>query len=453
MSTDSLGNPLTDTDPALVAGINAFVQGFLAYQTQAVQILGVIDAHPGSCLGNAYAGFLWMFLEAPDAPARAAPYLERALAAPGTARERANAQVLAAWVAGDIPLTLRLCEAAARQFPTDLALIKLGQYHFFNLGNAAGMLRMALHALPACQDLPHVHGMIAFGFEQCHLLTEAESAARRAMQIEPADPWAHHALAHVMLTQGRVDEGITFLESVAPLWEGLNSFMHTHNWWHLALFYLSRDRFEDALAAYDRHVWACEKDYSQDQVGAVSLLARMEFAGLDVGNRWDEVAERIAQRGADTTAPFLTLQYLYALARAGLPQTGTLMQAIAARAEAPTHDRAAWAEVALPAAKGILAHAAGDGATAARELGRALPRMREIGGSHAQRDFFEQIHLDALLRAGDLSAAQQVLELRRGFDPDGIPLNRLLAQVYDGLGLPAVAQTARARITGAATPR
>ena len=90
MSTDTLGNPLTDTDPALVAGINAFVQGFLAYQTQAVQILGVIDAHPGSCLGNAYAGFLWMFLEAPDAPARAAPYLARALTAPGTAREQAS---------------------------------------------------------------------------------------------------------------------------------------------------------------------------------------------------------------------------------------------------------------------------------------------------------------------------------------------------------------------------
>lgn len=445
MSTDILGNPITDTAPEVIAGINAFVRGFLAYETQAVQILGVIEGHPDSCLGNTYAGFLWMFLESPEAPARAAPFAARALAAEGTARERANAQVLAAWVAGDIPCTIALCEDIARAYPTDLAILKLGQYHLFNLGDATGMLRMALHALPAGDQTPHVHGMIAFGFEQCHLLPEAEAAARRAMQIEPADPWAHHALAHVMLTQGRVDEGITFLESVAPLWEGLNSFMHTHNWWHLALFYLSRDQGADALAVYDRHVWACDKDYSQDQVGAVSLLARMEFAGVDVGDRWQDVASRIAARGADTVSPFLTLQYLFALARAGLPQAEALMTAIRARAETPAHDQGAWAEVALPAATGIMARARGNHAVAVRDLGRALPRMREIGGSHAQRDFFEQIHLDALLKGGDLSAAQQVLELRRGFDPDGIPLNRTLAMVYDAVGLPQQARVARAR--------
>ena len=273
-----------------------------------------------------------------------------------------------------------------------------------------------------------------------------EAAARRAIEIEPTDPWAHHALAHVMLTEGRVAEGIAFMESVSSTWDDLNSFMHTHNWWHLALFYLSRDRQADALAVYDRHVWGREKDYSQDQVGAVSLLARMEFAGIDVGERWQDVADHVARRGADTTSPFLTLQYLYALERAGRPEAGTLMQAIAARAANPAHDRTAWAEVALPAAEGIAAHARGDAATAVRQLGRALPRLQEIGGSHAQRDFFDQVHLDALLKAGEMSSAQQVLELRRHFDPDGIPLNRQLAQVYDSLGLPDQARKARGRI-------
>ena len=446
MTTDCLGNPITDTDPALVRGIDDFIEGFLAYQTRAVTILERIESHPDSCLGNAYAGFLYMFLESPQAPALARPFAERALAGAGLPRERANAQVLAAWVAGDIPRAIRLAEEAVRQWPGDLALLKLGQYHLFNLGDAAGMLRMALHALPQGQDAPWLHGMIAFGYEQCHLLDQAEAAARRALQIVPSDPWAHHALAHVMLTQGRVDEGIAFLESVSGSWQGLNSFMVTHNWWHLALFYLSRDRGADVLALYDTRIWGLEKDYSQDQVGAVSLLARLEFAGVDVGVRWHDVAEHVARRGADTTAPFLTLQYLYALERARRPEAARLMQAIAARAEAPSHDRTAWAEVALLAAQGIAAHARGDSALAARLLGRALPRMREIGGSHAQRDFFEQIHLDALIRAGDWSAAQQVLELRRVHDPDGIPLNRQLAQVYDAAGLPAEAARARARL-------
>lgn len=450
MTKDRLGNPITDTDPALVAAIDAFIKGFLAYQPQAVTILGLIEQHPGSCLGNAYAGMLYMFLESPMAPDLARPYAERALQAAGNPREKANAQVLAAWVAGDIPQVVRLAEEAARQWPGDLALIKLGQYHLFNLGDAAGMLRIALHALTHAEDTPYLHGMIAFGYEQCHLMPEAEAAARRALEIEPTDPWAHHALAHVMLTQGRVDEGIAFLESVSGDWADLNSFMHTHNWWHLALFYLSRDRQDDALAVYDSHVWGREKDYSQDQIGAASLLARMEFAGIDVGERWQDVADHVARRGADTTSPFLALQYLFALERARRPEAATLLAAIEARATTPAHDRLAWDEVALPAARGIAAHARGEAALAARHLGRALPRLQEIGGSHAQRDFFEQIHLDALIRAGALSPAQQVLELRRGYDPTGIPLNRQLAQVYEGLGLPGEAARARARLPGRA---
>ena len=447
MNTDMLGNPITDTVPELIGGLNDFIQGFIAYQTQAVAILGLIDDHPDSCLGNAYAGFLWMFLEAPEAPAKAAPYRDRALAAAGTPRELANAQVLAAWVAGDIPQTIHLCEEIAKAHPTDHAIIKLGQYHQFNQGDAAGMLRMALHALPASANAPYIHGMIAFGYEQCHLIEDAEAAARRALEIEPTDPWAHHALAHVMLTQGRVDEGIAFMESVAPMWAELNSFMHTHNWWHLALFYISRDRQTDVLATYDSHVWGREKTYSQDQIGAVSLLARMEFAGVNVGDRWRDVAEHIAARGADTVSPFLTLQYLYALSHAGLPQADEMLSAIENRTQTESYDKIAWAEVALPAAQGIIAHAQGDWQKAARDLGRALPRLSEIGGSHAQRDFFDQIHLDALVKGGEASAAQQILEMRRTYDPDGIPLNRLLAQVYERAGLPAQAQKARARLT------
>ena len=78
-------------------------------------------------------------------------------------------------------------------------------------------------------------------------------------------------------------------------------------------------------------------------------------------------------------------------------------------------------------------------------MARALPRMSECGGSHAQRDLFEQIHLDALVKDGRASSAQQVLEMRRTYDPDGVPLNMLLGDVYDQTGLPDLAAEARAR--------
>jgi hypothetical protein len=83
----------------------------------------------------------------------------------------------------------------------------------------------------------------------------------------------------------------------------------------------------------------------------------------------------------------------------------------------------------LPAARGVYAHARRDWANAARHLTIANPRLTEIGGSHAQRDLFGQILLDAHLKLGSWRVAEQVLEMRRTWDPDGVPLNRDLALV------------------------
>lgn len=447
MTTDRFGNIISGADPATLQGIDDFVHGFVSYQSKAVNILAAADRAPECCLAQCYAAMLWMFLEAPIAPAKAEASLRRAEALVDTATEREAhlVRLTRAWAQGDIPNVLTEGEDLARTHPTDVVLIKLLQYHHFNLGDAPAMLRTGLLTLQVGEDLPYVHGMVAFGYEQCHLLDMAEASARRAMEIEPTDPWAHHALAHVMLTQGRVDEGIAFLEGVAPTWVNLNSFMHSHNWWHLALFYLSRGRHDDVRAAYDTHVWGLSKDYSQDQVGAASLLARMELAGVDVGDRWADVADHIGQRGADTVQPFLTMQYLFALARAARPEAETLFEAVQDRAQGNGFDAPIWANVAVPACAGLMAHAQGDYERCVAELGAALPRMAETGGSHAQRDLFEQIHLDALMKTRRLAQAQQVLEMRRTYDPDGVPVNSMLAAVYRDVGLGDLAAQAEAR--------
>lgn len=449
MRTDYLGNPVSGTSDAALAAVDSFVDGFLSYETRAAEVIGAAEAHPDSVLLNAYAATLWLLLEAPEAAERAAPYLARAWAAAGGAhpREQAFVAFVTAWSADDIPGALTIADTILETWPRDLLVLKLRHYHDFNHGDFPAMLRAAVAALPHAEDVAQLHGMLAFAYEQCHLLDEAEAAARRALALKRKEPWAQHALAHVMLTQGRIAEGVAFLEGVQDTWAGLNSFMDTHLWWHLALFYLSQGRFDAALAAYDDHCWAQEKSYSQDQVGAVSLLARLELAGVEVGDRWNDVADHLAVRADDVVQPFLTLQYLYGLARAGRPQADTLLAAVRQAAlGAPDHVRETWREVALPAAEGLVAHTRGDFAAALRGLRAALPRLAEIGGSHAQRDLFEQLILDALIRADRLSEAQQALELRRGFDPDGVPLNRALAGVYDRLGLPGEAAKAWARI-------
>ncbi|HEY2682839.1 MAG TPA: tetratricopeptide repeat protein [Steroidobacteraceae bacterium] len=445
---DYLGNPVSGSEAGTIAAIDDFIEGFLAYETRAEHILKAADSDPNSCLANAYAGLLWMLLEAPEAPQRASRYLLAAERASGAAtrREQLIVAVLKSWIGDDLARALKVCDQISDEFPRDLAAVKLHQYFEFNRGNAPEMLRVALKVLPAAADVPYVHGMAAFGFEQCHLLADAESAARRALAMRSKEPWAQHALAHVMLTRGRIDEGAQFLEEVSGTWQDLNSFMVTHIYWHLALFYLSQGRHRAALAIYDEHCWGVAKQYSQDQIGAVSLLARFELAGIDVADRWQDVADHLAPRAGDMVQPFLTMQYLFGLARAGRAEADSLLRHVREHLQrTPPMVRGVWQEVALPACEGLHAYASGDFERAYRKLELALPRMLEVGGSHAQRDLFEQLLLNAARRSGRLVPAQQLLELRRQNDPDGVPLNLALADVYSQLNLPALAQAARGR--------
>jgi len=440
-TTDCLGNPVLLENPGSLAALNDFVEGFIASEARAVNILAAA-AHDASPIIQACAAAVHMFAESRDAPANAQPFLDRALAGEArcTQREQRFIRAVQAWVEGDVPRAIALHDEQVHEYPRDLASLKLGQYHLFNRGDSPGMLRIALAALPAAGDVPYLHGMLAFAWEQCHLLEQAEAAARKAIAMRRKEPWAHHALAHVMLTQGRIREGHAFLQDVSTTWTGLNSFMVTHNWWHQALFALELDGHGEVLDLYDRQVWGVTKEYSQDQINAVSLLARLELAGVDVGDRWQDLGNYLAQRVADHVLPFLDMQYLYGLARAGRLEADTLMHNMQAHAaRAPVHARTSWQRVCIPASRGLLAHARGDYAQAVDLLGQALPRLTEIGGSHAQRDLFGQVYLDAMVRAGLLAGAQHLLAQQVRSQPESARLKRQAAQVYAALGLGSVA--------------
>ncbi len=440
-ASDPFGNALTLQHEASAAAMAGFVNGFVGYRPSILAVLAAAECDD-SLVVQTCAALLWLFSESPSGRPKAGAHLDRArrAALPATERERQLASAVAQWLAGDLREAMAGFEAIARQHPRDLVAIKLGQYLAFNGGDSPAMLRLARHAQPAADDLAALHGLLAFGWEQCHRLPEAEAAARRALALQPAEPWAQHALAHVMLTDGRLAEGAHLLQEMSGGWSGLTSFMRCHLWWHLALFHLDLGDDAAALKLYDDQVWGVDKTYSQDQVGAVSLLARLELAGVAVGDRWAELATWLLPRLQDQEQPFLDLQYLYGLARAGLAQADTLLANIEAFApRAPAASRSAWQQVAVPAAHGLRAHARGQWVEAADQLGRALPGLAGIGGSHAQRDLFDQLHLDALRRSGRLAAAQNLLQPRANAQPQSLRLRRQLHELYAALGLPALA--------------
>ena len=447
MSTeDVFGNPVSPADDQALSGINDFIQGFIGYTPKILAPFTLAQAGNEHPLINIYAGWLWMFSESPVGFGQAQAALSRIGDRRDlTPREKGSAQALEHWIAGEISEALAVLEQVLSISPRDLAALKLHQYLSFNRGRCADMLRIALQAESALSDVPELHGMLAFGYEQCHLLADAERSANRALQLYPLEPWAQHALAHVYLTRGDIETGIRFLQERASEWSGLTSFMYTHNWWHLAVFYISEGRFDEALHIYDAHVWNGDRQYSQDQVGAVSLLARLELAGRPVDGRWHGLADYLKDRHSDVVEPFLTLQYLYGLARAGRAEAPVLLAAVDKRASENSGDDGVWRDIARPVAQAIVAHARGDHECCVRLLSPALGRMLEIGGSHAQRDLFHQLYLDSLIQSGRDSAAQQILEQRRAYEPEGVPLNRALSMVYTRLGLPAQAKAAAER--------
>lgn len=453
--------PAGATPAGTAAGIADFAAGLLRYQPRIVNIWAAADADANHVLVNVYAGYLCLLMEEPAAPTRARHYLQRAQRAEDsqtTASDRLGVRFLSTWIDDDLPAALDLAQQIIERDPTDLVTLKLHQYINFNLGRPTELLRIALAVEAHNTESASFLGMAAFAYEQCHLLADAEATAQKALALDPDEPWAQHARAHVLLTTGRIDEGAAALERSSQTWVHLNSFMRTHLWWHLCLFKLSQGQDQEVLRLYDSQVWGVDKAYSQDQIGAVSLLARLEISGVDVGGRWAELANHLAARQSDTTLPFLSLQYLYGLGRADRQEALVLLEAIRQRARTPSAASGGlWDDIVMPAAEGLLAHARrADPKITLSRLGQALPGLLAIGGSHAQRDFFEQVWLDALIRDQRWAVAQHLLEQRRAADPDNVPTNRSLATIYRKLNLPAQSleaqQRAVRRLVPAKTP-
>lgn len=432
---DSFGS--TTTSPAsAMDGINDFCEGFVGYQSRSVNVLKAADENPDSALANIYAGILWMFLERPEAPDKSRPYSDRAERVGGlNERETGLLAMLKAWQVHDYTKVRAIANPLANAHTGDLPLLKIAQYHAFNAGDAADMLSLANKGFASNAHLAPMHSMLAFAHEQSHDLDKAEAYAHQALSIDADEPWAHHALAHVHLGRGTTEEGLSILTQSAPSWKNLNSFMFTHNWWHIALFDIAGGDVTHALKVYDERCWGVQPEYSQDQIGAVSLLARLELAGVEVGDRWLQLLPYLQTRGDDVIQVFLSLQYLYGLAKANSSLAHDLLDLIRQQDTHPQVPRDAklWGEVGIPLAEALVAHAEERYEQSAALMAPIRQQIWRIGGSHAQRDLFEQILLDARLRAGQWEAARKTLEHRRQWEPDSPILEQRLQQVYSQL--------------------
>jgi tetratricopeptide (TPR) repeat protein len=441
MHTDRRGLALTAASADAAARYDAVMDGYLAFSRDTGTYLKeALAADPTLPMALCTRGYFFKLFCTPAFEARAAKSQKEAADAAeqrgATARERAHVAALAAWCAGEMEQAAARLEQILIDHPRDILAHKIAHFLYFYLGDAERMRDSIARTLHAWDERVPGHGymlgMHAFGLEETGCYREAEAAGRRAVEINPGDAWAVHAVAHVMEMQGRHREGVAWTTSSEPAWQGCNNFVF-HVWWHRALFLLELGQHDAVLDLYDRRIRAEPTEEYLDMVNAAALLWRLEDEGVDVGGRWTELGERAEKRKDDRLFAFVDAHFMMALAASGRTEAARAMLASMSSAAAGT-EAAIFRDIGQPLCEALLAYRAGEHARVVDLLLPIRYGIRRLGGSHAQRDVFARMLIEAAIGAGWLALARALLAERTAQKPNSPWTWRSTARVLDGLG-------------------
>ena len=199
---------------------------------------------------------------------------------------------------------LRLEDLSVR-FPRDALALQVGHQIDFFRGDSRMLRDRIARALPAWDPgVPGWHavlGMHAFGLEETGDYAAAEAQGRRSVELEPRDSWAWHAVAHVHEMRNAPRDGIAWLEPARGTWSN-GSFLGTHNTWHLALYYLELDRYDDVLRLYDEAIGGTGSAVVLDLIDAVgdalAAAPARRRAGRSLRRHRRSLGRRSAARGS-----------------------------------------------------------------------------------------------------------------------------------------------------------
>lgn len=429
---DLHGLPLTCASAEAASAFNDTVRGYLKYRADTAQHMGrTLVADPGFALAHVLKGYFAMlsFKQANVPMAQEALATANGLIATASRREQAHAAALAHWIDGDLDRTLATWEEILDAHPTDVLAFRLHHFNAFWLGRPEVMAREIEAVMPRwAPELAGWGSMLAcqcFAHEELGNYDVAEPAGREAIAIDRGDLWAAHAVAHVLEMRGRRDEGIQWLAELEPHWQGGNNLAH-HLWWHRGLYHYERREFDEVLALYDRRfrnlaspLVQAQPDLYIDMQNAASMLFRLERQGVNVGERWIEIADKAEARVGDCRSAFTLPHWMLALAAARRLETaGRMLDGMRAFAAAGQGTLAPLVrDYALPISEAIVARARGDHAEACTLMRPALEGMFRLGGSHAQQDVLEQLFLDCAVSARSRDDVDLILSRVRNRHP------------------------------------
>lgn len=425
-------------------GLDHFEQALAELQCYRGDPVATVDkaiaASPGFAMAHALRAWLHLLGTEPAGIPVARESHAAAAATAGTLHERGHVEAIGHLIDGRWHQASRVLEDVTIEAPRDaLGLLAGHQIDFFT-GHARMLRDRIARALPAWdRSVPGDHsiiGMHAFGLEETGDYARAEAAGRRGVELEPRDGWSQHAVAHVMEMQNRTADGIAWMTANPDARAG-DSCFKVHNWWHLALYHLDRGEIDAVLRLFDTEIYGAKSGVVLDMIDASALLWRLHLRGIDVGNRWDAVAENWSPIATAGNYAFNDAHAVMAFVGAGRRDAAVTVIAAQKDAMARTDDNAMFTrDVGHDVCRAILAFGDGDYATAVRLLRPIRSIAARFGGSHAQRDVLDLTLIEAALRSRNAALATALAAERLDSRHES-PLAQLLARRAETMPLAA----------------
>lgn len=356
-----------------------------------------------------------MNMEVTEARARAAQ--ARQLAAAASPRERRHVEIMAAVIEGQPKAAISGAEQHLEEFPRDALILSL-LLGAFGLYAFSGRADHDAAKLAICQRHARHYGedwwfLTYLGWSH----TEAgnpgvgRTLTERAFPLRPANASAAHGLSHALFEQGEPETGREFLSSWLKTHERA-SFLHGHLCWHVALTAIEAGDPDTALAIYQRQIRPSGSPYPPLNVltDTASLLWRLSLAGKKgLEPHWREVAAYGDRFFPQAGAHFGDVHYALAASATNREALQTRLAQMEARA---ADGKLAPGSSAIGLCRGVQAFAEGDHDGAVRILEPLMPELVRIGGSHAQRELWEDTFIVACLRAGHGDKAARMISER-----------------------------------------
>ena len=423
------------------------------------KLRAALDLDDGFAMANVVLAYI-LHLQMNVPAARAAANRAVELSAGTSQAERQAAQIMHRFTHGKGAEAIGLIHEHLDEFPTDTLAMRVAQRLYMLGCFGAGvpdfpdhLMAMMRRVAPANGDDWAFLGQYSFAHHETNQPAQALSLALRSLDGNPQNAVACHSVTHSYFEQGNAADGGRWLADWLDGFDRRAAY-NVHLSWHLALFELAQGRYGEALNLYETQIRpGVQARNLANLADAASFMWRLQiYSGETPPKPWTEVRDMALPAADGPGAAFRDCHAALAFAGAGDAEaTQRLVERLSGQSD---HGDDLVREMTLPIALGAAAFVAGDYDEAADLMGPTYPMLARIGGSHAQREVFEDTLLETYIRAGRYDDAKAMLDerlARRSSVRDTYWMGRLEAEAVQGNATAAQQLLTQARVAWAPT--